>query len=229
MAAPWGAIIDAANNLIGSVGSGIMGSQMGKKQMEMGQQMQDESRALSAQWKRPELQTPEAIQQMMEMSRGMQYEQMPGMNVMQNQLDKATAGGVASMERMGTGAEAFGGIANLYANQMDQSANLGVQNAQFQRQAREGYLGDLQGLGEWQQQAWEWNKADPYLMAQQKASQLEMSGRQGEWEGLKNKYGAWAEAFSGFASNSAGQAQSMTSLGGLFGSSGGSGGSTGTG
>ena len=230
--APWGEIIDAANNAIGSVASGWIGSAMGKKQMKMGRKMQEEARALSAQYQRPELQTPQAIQQMMEMSRGMQYEQMPGMTTMQNQISKATAGGVGAMERRATGAEGFGGIADLYASQMDQQANLGVQNAQMQRQAKEGYLGDLQGLGEWQQQAWEWNKADPYLMAQQKAAQLETMGRQGEWEGLKNKYGSWATAASGFAENSEGQGAAvfgggMDSFGG--GDSGGSGGYSGSG
>jgi len=211
MPAPWGAIIQAANSAIGAIGSGIMGSKMGKKQMQMGQEMQDEARALSARFKRPEMQTPQAIQMMMEMARGKQFQQMPGMTTMQNQIEKATAGGVKAMERGGTGAEAFGGIADLYANQMDTQANLGVEGARYQERGQDQYMGALEGLGEWEQQAWGWNKADPYLQAQEKASMLEMAGRQGEWEGLKNKMGSWAEAFSGFGSGGTPD-MTMTSL-----------------
>jgi hypothetical protein len=61
-------------------------------------------------------------------------------------------------------------------------------------------MGALEGLGNWQQQAWQWNEADPYLQAQQKAAQLEMMGRQGQWEGMKNKMGSWAESFKGMGS-----------------------------
>lgn len=184
-------------SFLGNIGAGIQGSRMGKKQMQLGQGMVDEAQALSAAYKRPEMQTPQSIQMMMDISKGMQYEDMPGMTTMQNQIEKATAGGVGAMERMGTGAEAFGGVADLYANQMDASGNLGVQNAQFQRGAKEGYLADLEGLGQWEQQAWGWNEADPYLNAQAKAAALETQGRQGEWEGLKNKMGSWATAFQG--------------------------------
>jgi hypothetical protein len=120
---------------------------------------------------------------------------------------------------MGTGAEAFGGIADLYANQMDTTANLGVTNAQFRNQAEDQYLGALEGLGQWQQQAWNWNEADPYLMAQQKAAMLEQQGRQGEWEGLKTKMGSWAESFQGMGGALDATAQQLGNVftGGTFG------------
>jgi hypothetical protein len=203
MAAPWGAIIQGVNSAIGAIGSGIMGSRMGKKQMKMGQQMQEEARSLSAAYKRPEMQTPQAIQMMMEMSRGRMNQNMPGMTQQQNQINKATAGGVQAYKEMGTGAEAFGGVADLYANQLDRQGELGTENKMYQDQNQQDYLGDLQGLGDIERENWGWNKADPYLNAQEKAAQLEMAGRQGEWEGLKNKMGSWAEAFSGFGSQGA--------------------------
>ena len=182
---------------LGNIGAGIQGSRMGKKQMQLGQGMIDEAQNLSAAYQRPEMKTPAAINLMMELASGKRFQQMPGMTTMQNQIGKATAGGVKAMERMGTGAEAFGGIADLYSKQMDTQANLGVTNAQFQNQAEDQYLGALEGLGDWQQQAWGWNEADPYLNAQNKAAQLEAMGRQGQWEGLKNKMGSWATSFQG--------------------------------
>ena len=184
-------------SFLGNLGAGIQGHRMGKKQMQLGQGMIDEAQALSAAYDRPEMMTPQAIQTMMDISRGMQFENMPGLTTMQNQIDKATAGGVSAIERMSKGSEGIGAIADLYASQMDQQANLGVQNAQFMRGAKEGYLSDLQTLGDWQQTAWQWNEADPYMQAQQKAAALETMGRQGEWEGLKNKMGSWAASFQG--------------------------------
>lgn len=184
-------------SFLGNIGAGIQGSRMGKKQMELGQGMMDQASQLSQSFQRPDMQTPEAIKMMMDISQGRQFQNMPGNTAMQNQINQATAGGVNAMKQMGTGSEAFGGIAQLYANQMQGQQNLGIQNAQFQDQAQNQYMQNLQGLGEWQQQAWNWNKADPYLQAQQKAAQLDTMGRQGQWEGLKNKMGSWAEAFQG--------------------------------
>lgn len=197
----WASIIQAGVGILGNVAAGIQGARIGKEQMKLGRQMTEEGKALSEQYQRPELQTPEAIKLQMEMSQGRQFQNLPGMEVMQNQINQATAGGVTAMEKMGTGAESFGGVANLYKNQMQGQQNLGVQNAQFQDQGQQSYMKDLQGLGDYQQQQWEWNQADPYLQAQEKAAYLEQAGRQGEWEGLKMKMGSWAETFSGIANS----------------------------
>lgn len=186
-----------AFSFLGNIAAGVQGSRMGKKQMELGQGMIDEGQNLSASFKRPEMQTPQAIQMMMEMSKGRQFQNMPGMTQMQNQIEKATAGGVKAMNKMGTGAEAFGGVADMYANQMDASGALGTQNAMYQDENQQQYMGALEGLGQYEQQNWNWNEADPYLQAQSKAAALETEGRQGKWEGLKNKMGSWAESFKG--------------------------------
>lgn len=184
-------------SFLGNIAAGIQGNRMGKKQMELGQGMMDEAQALSAAYKRPEFQTPQAIKMMMEMSQGRMFQNMPGMTQMQNQIDKATGGAVRSMQDMGTGSEAFGAIADVWGNNMNQQSNLGIQNAGFKDQAQLGYMNDLNTEGEWQQRGWEWNEADPYLQAQQKAAMLETAGRQGQWEGLKTKMGSWAESFKG--------------------------------
>ena len=108
-------------SFLGNLGAGIQGSRMGKKQMQLGQGMVDEGQSLSAAFKRPEMMTPQAIQMMMEMSSGRRFQEMPGMTTMRNQIEKATAGGVKAMERMGTGAEAFGGVADLESELADDS------------------------------------------------------------------------------------------------------------
>ena len=187
-------------DFIGNVAAGVQGSRMGKKQMQLGRDMMKEAQALSEAYKRPEMQTPAAIRLMADMAQGRMFQNMPGMNIMQNQINQATAGAVEAMKGMGVGAEAFGGIADVYANQMNQQANLATQNAAYRDDAARDYMGVLNDVGQWQQSAWQWNEADPYLQAQQKAAQLEMMGRQGQWEGLKTKMGSWAETFKGAGS-----------------------------
>ncbi len=200
-------------SFLGNLGAGIQGARLGKKQMQLGKEMMGEARSLSEAYKRPEMMTPQAIKMMMEMAKGRQFQDMPGMTIMQNQINKATAGGVSAMKEMGTGAEAFGGVADLYAKQMEAQAGLGVEGARFKDEAQQDYMGALEGLGQWEQQAWNWNKADPYLNAQQKAAQLEMMGRSGQWEGLKTKMGSWAESFKGMGSS---LDQTATQLGSTF-------------
>jgi len=193
----WGAIAGAGLQLAGNIFSGIQGARLGKKQMGLGQDMIDEAQKLSAAYQRPEMQTPEAIRMMMELSQGRQFQNLPGMNIAQNQLGQSTASGMSAINEMSSGSEGIGAIANLYANQMRGGQDLAMKNAQYQDQNQQQYLGALEGLGNWQQKAWQWNKADPYLMAQEKAAQLEMMGRQGQWEGMKNKMGSWGETFAG--------------------------------
>ncbi|MBU0651234.1 hypothetical protein KKC59_04925 [bacterium] len=214
-----GALAGAGAKLVGNIFSGIQGNRMGRKQMRMGQDMINEAQKLSAAYQRPEMQTPEAIKMQMEMAQGRQFQNMPGFTQMQNQINQATAGGVNAMQQMGTGSEAFGGVANLYANQMNQQSQNSIQNAQFQNQAQDQYQGLLGNLGNWQQQAWQWNEADPYMQAQQKAAQLEMMGRQGQWEGMKNKMGSWAETFQG-AGDALGDMAPQLAASGLFGGGG---------
>jgi len=184
-------------SFLGNLASGFQGARLGKKQMQLGQQMIGEAQSLSAAYERPELRTPAAYKMMMELAQGRQFQNMPGLTTMQNQIDKAVAGGVTAMERAGTGAEVFGGISDLFASQMEQQAGLGVKNAQYRDQAQLDFMSKMEGLGDWQHMAWQWNKADPYLNAQEKAAQLEMMGRMGQWEGLKNKMGSWAETYQG--------------------------------
>lgn len=214
MGGAWAAIIQAGVQILGEVAAGWQGARMGKEQEQRGLDMQYEAKNLSGKFPRPELETPEAIKLRNEMSQGRQYQNMPGMTMQQNQIDQATAGGVSTMEKMGTGAEAFGGVADLYKNKMDASREVAKDNAAYQERGQEGYLKDLEQTGEWEQKAWEWNEADPYLVAQEKAAQLDAAGRQGEWEGVKTRMGAWAETFSGIsdAMGGGGGLSSLTSM-----------------
>ncbi len=124
-----------------------------------------EAKALQEGYKRPEMMTPQAIQAMVKMAQGQMYQKMPGATQFENQIQGATAQGMSAIGEMGAGAESIGALAGLYGNQMNQMQNLAAQNASYQAQGQQSYMNALQGLGDWQQQQWQWNEADPYLQA----------------------------------------------------------------
>jgi hypothetical protein len=197
-------LFDAIGNLVGNVAGGIIGGSVGRKQQQEGQRMIAEAARLSAQYQRPEMQTPEGIQAMTRMAQGQMYQRMPGATQYENQIQGSTAAGMSAIQDMSAGSEGIGAIANLYGNQQNQMSNLAIQNANFQQQGQQNYMGALQGLGQWQQQAWQWNKADPYMMAQDKAAQLDQFGRMNQFQGYKTRAGAWAETAKGLGQSGGG-------------------------
>jgi hypothetical protein len=195
-----GGIVGSLFELGGNIAGSVVAGGIGRKQQKEGQSMISEAQKLSASYKRPEMLTPEAIQMMMRLAKGQMYQKLPGSTEYENQIQGATSAGMSAIEDMGAGSEGMGAIAGLYGNQMGQFQNLAAQNAGFQQQGQQNYMGALEGLGDWQQQQWKWNKADPYIMAQQKASQLETAGRMNQFQGYKTRAGAWAEGLKGAGS-----------------------------
>lgn len=184
-------------SVVGDVVGGIQANKIAKMQMGEGDRMLAEAKALQEGYKRPEMMTPQAIQAMVKMAQGQMYQKMPGATQFENQIQGATAQGMSAIGEMGAGAESIGAMAGLYGNQMSQMQNLAAQNASYQAQGQQSYMNALQGLGDWQQQQWQWNEADPYLQAMTKAAQLEQVGYQNRFQGYKAKQGAAAEMWSG--------------------------------
>lgn len=184
-------------SVVGDVIGGIQANKIAKMQMGEGDRMLAEAKALQEGYKRPEMMTPQAIQAMVKMAQGQMYQKMPGATQFENQIQGATAQGMSAIGEMGAGAESIGAMAGLYGNQMNQMQNLAAQNASYQAQGQQSYMNALQGLGDWQQQQWQWNEADPYLQAMTKAAQLEQVGYLNRFQGYKAKQGAAAEMWSG--------------------------------
>ena len=184
-------------SVVGDVVGGIQANKIAKMQMGEGDRMLAEAKALQEGYKRPEMMTPQAIQAMVKMAQGQMYQKMPGATQFENQIQEATAQGMSAIGEMGAGAESIGAKAGLYGNQMSQMQNLAAQNASYQAQGQQSYMNALQGLGDWQQQQWQWNEADPYLQAMTKAAQLEQVGYLNRFQGYKAKQGAAAEMWSG--------------------------------
>ena len=184
-------------SVVGDVVGWIQANKIAKMQMGEGDRMLAEAKALQEGYKRPEMMTPQAIQAMVKMAQGQMYQKMPGATQFENQIQGATAQGMSAIGEMGAGAESIGAMAGLYGNQMSQMQNLAAQNASYQAQGQQSYMNALQGLGDWQQQQWQWNEADPYLQAMTKAAQLEQVGYLNRFQGYKAKQGAAAEMWSG--------------------------------
>ena len=214
MGTPWGMIVDKGLGLLGNIGAGIMGTRLGRKQIQLGGQMADEARRISEMYQRPEFQTPQAIQMMMDMYSGRRFQNLPGMNIMTNMLGQQTAESANTIKEMGVGAEGMGALADIYGKQMQAGQNIGLANAQYQDTAQLQYGQALNQLGEWQNMGWQWNEAQPYLEAQRKAEWLDIMGKQAQWEGLKTKMGSWAEMFQGMGSEMGGELSGLlTALG----------------
>lgn len=198
---------------LGNIGAGIQGSRLGKKQMSLGQGMIDEAQALSASYERPELSidrmtTPDSLSRMVELSRMRKYQNMPGFSQAQNQIGQSTAQTLKAIQEMGRGAEGVGVAGDIYSENLAANRDLSIQNAMFQDQAEREYLSALGLLGDQENQnflfnteagmkEFDWNQAQPYTNAQNKAAMLESMGRAGQWEGLKTKMGSWAKTFQG--------------------------------
>lgn len=182
---------------ISNIAGGFIGGNIGRKQQLEGKNMIAEAARMSAEYKRPEMNTPEGIQAMVRLAQGQMYKRMPGATQYENQIQGSTAAGLSAIQDMSVGAEGIGAIADLYGNQQNKMSDLAVQNANFQQRGEENYMGALEGLGQWQQQAWQWNEADPYIMAQNKAAQLDQFGRMNQFQGFKTRAGSWAESLKG--------------------------------
>jgi hypothetical protein len=189
----WDLIAAGAEDMWNLAG-GLWARDAAKKQMEYSQQMMREGQELSAAYERPGFEIPQAIQQQQRGLQGRQYQQMPGMQMAQNRMGQAFTQGLGSAERRGGGAEAYGAASQMYGQNLMAGNQLAGQQAQYTDQAQQQYLAGLGGLGQWQQQEWQWDKANPYLAAQQKAAQMEMMGRQGEFAGIGAMGGSMSAA-----------------------------------
>lgn len=191
------ALILGSLGLTGKIGGGLLAGSVGRKQQDEGLRMIEAAEQLRGEHTRPEMMVPDAIRQMVDLSHGQMYQRMPGATHYEGQIQGATAAGLSAIKGMSAGAEGIGAVADLFGGQMGAMRDLAIGDASFRQQGQQNYLNALQGLGQWEQQAWQWNEADPYMMAMQRASQLEQFGRMNQFQGFKNRAGVWGETLKG--------------------------------
>lgn len=117
---------------------------------------------------------------------------MPGGQLMRDQIGEATASGITAMKGMGTGAEAYGGISQLVQGQLGALRNQSLDLATLNQQGVGNYLDALGMQAGEEAKAWQWNEADPYIMAANKAAMLEKGGIEGTMAGISDIAGVGA-------------------------------------
>lgn len=187
------AIIGGGSKLISS-GLGFLS---GNKQQKEGERMMRQANSLRKNNPRPDYEIPDAVNKMVGLAQGQMFQRLPGATNYENMIQGSTAGALSSLKQMGAGAESMGAIADLYANQMSSFQGLAGQEAGFRQQGQDRYMSALEGLGEYQQKEFQWDKAMPYMDAMQRASQLEAAGRENKMHGYNNKLGVGSEIVKG--------------------------------
>lgn len=152
---------------------------------------------------RPEYQTPEEVQRMLNISQ-MRYADkfMPGMGTYMDRIEQQAANAFAQGSEAGN---PFALISNIQANAGNQLANLGIQQSNFQLQNEQAYQQALMQMAGYKDQEWQMNEYAPY----------------------KEKYTEYRDMFGAGTQNIYGGLDSLSAIGtgllGAFGNGGGMG------
>jgi hypothetical protein len=152
---------------------------------------------LERQYPRPTAEVAPAINKMVGFNYGRTLAQdIPGGEIARGEIKGATAAGMRRASELGSGAEAYGALGQMVSGEQEGFANMAKTTAQQVYNAGGEYANSLQALGQEQNRVWDWNKAQPYLMAAQIASQLRGTGTKNIYSGVANVFGSSAEATS---------------------------------
>ena len=178
--------IAALLNVVPSIFQGIVGgSQLSK------------ANKLERQNVRPDAEMAPSIDELVNFAKGRTMAQdIPGGEIARNEIKGATAAGMRAASEMGPGAEAYGMMGQLVGREQNQFSEL----AKLTAQQVAGYGGDyMNTLGikaDEEKRMWNWDKADPYLMAADTARGLRDSGMRNISAGVGNIFGSAAETVS---------------------------------
>ena len=168
--------------LLGMIPS-IIQSIQSKKMMKQADQLEQ-------QFVRPDYEIAPSVTGMVDYSRGLTHRgDMPGGQMMRNQMGEATSAGITAMKELGTGAEAYGGISQLVRGEQEGLREQQIDLAELNQRGEAQYLQSL-GIQAGEEKAkWEWEEADPYIMAAQKAAMLRKSGIEGRMDAFSDMAG----------------------------------------
>jgi len=179
-------VVSQLLNIIPSIFQGIVGvSQLGK------------ANKIEAQNPRPMAEIAPSVNKLVNYSYGRTLRQdIPGGDIARGEIKGATAAGMRAASELGSGAEAYGMLGELVGREQNSFADLAKLTAQ-QAAGYEGqYMDTLTQKANEENRVWDWNKAQPYMMAAQVAQQLRDSGMKNLYSGAANVFGSTAEAVS---------------------------------
>lgn len=112
---------------------------------------------------------------------------MPNYGFASNQIAGNTASAYNKIvQNSPSSASTLGNIGNLYANQNNQQQDLLMKGIDRQDKMKSQYAGQLNTLGQYQNQDWQWNEADPYLAAIKAANMQTTTGEKNIFAGLES-------------------------------------------
>lgn len=160
---------------------------------------------------RPEFEIPESAKRALSSAEAQaQMTRLPGQSAIEGRLDQTTANKIAMIERMSMGGPtAINAAGSAYGQQMDAENALGIEAANMRLRNQEILRNQLDKMGSWENQKWQYDKALPF---EQKTAAIEAL-REGA---LRNKNAAWKDIF--------GSAANIALMGAFGGGEGGEGG-----
>jgi hypothetical protein len=170
-------------NIIPSIFQGITG---------LGQM--SEARRYERQYQRPTAEVTPATRRLVNYAYGRTLSQdIPGGELYRNMISGATAAGMRAASELGSGAEAYGALGRLVGGEQEAYSRLAAQTAQQLSQYGTQYMNVLPELAGEQLRVWNWNEAQPYIMAAETARQLRESGLRNVFSGMRGVFGTAAE------------------------------------
>lgn len=174
-------------------GSALLGLIPSIIQAIQSKKMMKQADKLESQYQRPDYEIAPSVSGMVDYSRGLTRRgDMPGGQMLRNQMGEATAAGITAMKELGTGAEAYGGISKLVRGEQEGLREQGIDLAELNQLGESQYLQSLGIQAGEERTKWEWEEADPYMMAAGKAAELRKSGLEGRMGAFSDMAGVGA-------------------------------------
>lgn len=115
---------------------------------------------------------------------------LPGQSAIEGRLDQTTANQVNMVERMGTGgATSINAASRAYGMQQDKENELGIAAANMRLNNQQILRDELDENAQWQNKAWEWDTANPYMQKMAAIAALREAQLRNRNTGVKNLIG----------------------------------------
>lgn len=148
---------------------------------------------LEGQYQRPDYEIPSSVTGMVDYAKGLTNRgDMPGGQMYRNQLGEASAAGITAMKELGTGTEAYGGISQIIRGEQEGLRDQQIDLAELNQMGESQYLQSLGVQAGEERSKWEWEEADPYIMAAEKSAMLRKSGIEGRMDAFSDMAGVGA-------------------------------------
>lgn len=146
---------------------------------------------------RPNYKIPESMKRSLKLSqRAASSPTMPGESIMQQQIGTSMATGIETAKRSGNAANVMDVIQGMDKSQKGSILQMALQRAQYRDTNQQRYQQDLQRYSEYEDKAWEWNKAKPYIDAQRQYQTDKQAGFQNAMTGIQSGLSTGAAAYS---------------------------------